>query len=186
MEPKKNPSKDIHKRYPLHLVAGLCISCALVIGLFELEFRKPGLIHRNDEEPDDGLILINPVSEPEPKVPPVRRQRAVQVVMRPVAATIAVADEPEETEPAPAAEVAAEPIPSDEPLLLAEEMPQPVDGFAKFYKQLGRDLTYPRKAVQADVEGKVFIESRFTARSPCSTAVMATGKSPVVTPRLSG
>jgi periplasmic protein TonB len=50
------------------------------------------------------------------------------------------------------------PVLSDEPLIMADEMPEPLEGFQKFYKQIGRNLRYPRKAAASEIEGKVFVE----------------------------
>ena len=171
MELKKNPSRDIHKRYPLHLVAGLCISCGLVIGLFELQFRKQPYNRPDPSEWDGPLTLLNTnvVCDCELPVPEKKRREPVPIIRTELTSTIAVATTPvEETQPVnqddpfeptqvPIA-VPAAPLRSDEPLLMAEEMPEPIDGFQKFYKQLGRDLRYPRKAAAHEIEGKVFVE----------------------------
>jgi protein TonB len=170
MELKKNPSKDIHRRYPLHLVAGLCISCALVIGLFELQFRQKVVDRYDPGDEDDAMRLFDAIIVEDRPVQEVRKQQApVPVVRTVLTATITETAEPlEESEPVsqmdpfePTETTVSAPtvaVRSDEPLLMAEEMPEPIDGFQKFYKQIGRDLRYPRKAAASEIEGKVFIE----------------------------
>jgi protein TonB len=171
MESKKNPSKDIHKRYPLHFFAGLCISCGLVIGAFEMKFRKEADVVRIPYDFDDALAYVDPnflIDRPAVEVK--KQATPLKVVRTQVPATIAIATEPEleavvmrqedpfEPTAAPVSAPALPDVPDDEVVFAPEEMPEPVNGFEAFYKQLARDLRYPGKAVAAEVQGKVFVE----------------------------
>lgn len=168
MELKKNPSADIHKRYPLHLVAGLCVSIAIVSGAFEVKFRKaPDLV----VEPDvwEGAVaLIDPDFQVDQ---PVKKEKKLatppQVARAVVPEIIEVATEPEQTEviaqtdpfePQTLPDPVEIPVIHGDPLPIAEVMPEPLNGFKEFYKQVARDVRYPRAATLAEVEGKVFVE----------------------------
>lgn len=170
MELKKNPSRDVHKKRPLYFFAALCISCGIVIGAFEMKFKKEATGCALPEPWDDVIVLIDPqITVDRPKRQIRRAQPTVAVTRSIVPTTIAIVDDassepesdihPDLLEPPGALITGSVPEEfSDEPLVLAEEMPKPVDGFEKFYKQLARDLRYPRRAALAEVEGKVFVE----------------------------
>ncbi len=170
MELKKNPSKDIHRRYPLHFCAGLCISCGLIIGAFELQFKKePDVVPYSDDWGNAMALIDLNIQVDRPPAAVKKKATPVQVVTTIVPATIEIAADPtaepevivqtdpfEPTIETEAAHVA--PVIPDVPLNYADEMPQPVDGFEKFYKQIAREVRYTRAAAQAEVEGKVYVE----------------------------
>jgi protein TonB len=170
MELKKNPSKDIHRRYPMHFFAGLCVSCGLVIIAFELQFKKVPDVSYEPYDWDNAIALVDPDFQIDrPVQQPKKLATPAKVVQTILPAVIEVASDPTvESEVIiqadPFVEVSSPdvgtsaPHVSEEPIVMAEVMPEPVNGLDGFYKQIARELKYPRKAVYAEIEGKVFIE----------------------------
>lgn len=167
MEAKKNPELDLHRKSPLFLAIGFIVSCITVITAFEWQFLRLEPIGRPEVEPDNWVAIIdNPpvVDEPEKKQNP-----------KPVKAVITVED-PTPIEQAPKElenflpelptntgpvvfnlPVEPEPI-KDEPYIVAEVMPLPIDGYKEFYRELAKSIRYPKAAIRNEVEGKVFVE----------------------------
>ena len=51
-----------------------------------------------------------------------------------------------------------EPEETDEIILFAEEQPSFPGGIAAFYEYIGKQLKYPRQAIQRRTEGKVYVQ----------------------------
>jgi protein TonB len=168
MEAKKNPSRDVHRMYPLTLVAGLCASVAIVITLFELQFKAQPAVTREPEDDwtamiDPNLIVEVPREVKKTHAPPKRQLVILPSVVEaaPEAAIedpILPIDDPFEPEPAsPIVEIVSMPE-TDEPVGYADVMPAPDGGYEGFYKVLRKEMRYPRRAVEAEVSGRVFVE----------------------------
>ena len=165
MEAKKNPSLDIHRMYPATLLAGFCISIAIVIAAFEIRFKA--LEYQASYSEWDNTVCVLPALtwEVKQEATPQQVKRATVV---PVPSILVVSSDPpledlppfeDPVEPISyIAPVIPEPTVSDEPITLAEEMPVPDGGFEGFYRFVGKEMRYPRKAVHSEVEGRVFVE----------------------------
>jgi protein TonB len=168
MEAKKNPSRDIHRMYPIKLLTGFCASVGIVIIAFELQFKSEQIISDDFGDPwEDAITLLDPTIteiKPEPEYQ-VKAQKKLTVVTP----LIEVVTGPQEVEPVLKIEDPFEPaevqVPveqfepiSDEPVAIAEVAPVPQGGYEEFYKLLKKELRYPRRAVEAGVGGRVFVE----------------------------
>jgi protein TonB len=168
MEPKKNPSKDVHRYSGHFFLTGLCISIALLIMAFQLETRKrippawlpppPDLLNSYQEVP----VII-----PEVPVEPPPPGKIIQIDLSRLTETPDNFEIPEITEPTvetiPApAPPAMEVIPAYEPVkdtfIVVEKMPVPLGGYQAFYKSLSKAITYPHAAKRSSTEGRVFVE----------------------------
>jgi protein TonB len=168
MEAKKNPSRDIHRMYPITLLTGLCASVGIVIVAFEMQFRSEPIVTGDPDPWEDPMTLIDPTIITEIKPEPEYRVRT-QKKLTVIPTQIDVAAEPQVAEPELELNDPFEPVNEaqpveqfesgpDEPVAVAEVPPSPEGGFEGFYKFLRRELKYPRRAVSARVEGRVFVE----------------------------
>jgi protein TonB len=169
MEAKKNPSRDVHRLYPLTLVTGLCASIFIVIMFFELHFKIRPVATREPWEEhiamiDPDIIVDRP---PEAKKRRAASRRPLAVIPSIVEVTAEAATEdpvvapedPFEPEPASATvETIPGPEPEEEAVAYADVMPIPDGGYEGFYKLLRKEMRYPRKAAAAEVSGRVFVE----------------------------
>lgn len=167
MEPKKHPSKDVH-RYSKHFfLIGLCISISLTITAFEWRTEKKKVINKPTvfEDPSMAIYPV-PITyiENKPSPQPIKEK---PVLINPT--SISVIDDPGVNEPAD--------FPSDEPIDIAinygnddgieisvdtfifvENMPMPEGGYEVFYNLLSSNINYPTKARNKNAEGRVFVE----------------------------
>jgi protein TonB len=167
MEPKKHPSKDVH-RYSKHFfLIGLCISISLAITAFEWRTEKKKVI----AEPtvfEDPTMAIYPVPvtyiENKPSPQPIKEKPTIVNPNIIEEIDNVIGDEPIE-------------FPSDDPVditfnygngdgvetavdtfIFVENMPEPEGGYEAFYKLLSKNMKYPTKAKNRNAEGKVFVE----------------------------
>jgi protein TonB len=168
MEAKKNPSRDIHQLYPLKLLVGLFTSIAIVITVFELQFKNRSVPTREPWEEMITMIDPNIIVEVHPELsehhPAPKRQLAllpsvVEVATEPATQdpVLTLADPFEPVVSTPVVETVSLP-PTDEPVGYADVMPTPDGGYEGFYKALRKEMRYPRRAVQEEIGGRVFVE----------------------------
>jgi periplasmic protein TonB len=165
MEPKKNPSKDVHRFSKHFFLIGLCISIALVITAFEWQSERKIIISDPVVHEPSFPIFPTPVTyqENKPKATPIKERPVIVDITK-----ITVVDNPgkeSSTEFPP--EESIQPlhfelgemkeIPVDT-FIVVERMPVPVGGYAAFYQQLGKTIKYPSPAKRNNTEGKVFVE----------------------------
>lgn len=146
---------------------GLCISLTLVITAFEWEtpvtiscFITPADL--GDQDIEEPILLALPITPPKPPKP------------KDISKVEAAEHEAEKTDK-PVFEEPPEPVvaekngelfnigdapPEDNPeyFFIAETMPVPEGGLLAFYKFVEKNLKYPRKAVNAGIEGIVYIK----------------------------
>jgi protein TonB len=166
MEPKKHPSKDVHRFSKHFFLIGLCISITLVITAFEWRSKKKNFEPR-PKEPEASVFSIYPIPvtihKNKPEVKPIKEKPILADLSRVIVAetilnespTDIPAEEPGELIQFDFGEIKEIPI---DTFMVVERMPEPVGGLAAFYKQLAASLKYPSKAVRYNKEGKVFVE----------------------------
>jgi protein TonB len=168
MEAKKNPNKDVHRQSGKFFLIGLALSVAMAITAFEWRSEKKDYpVDYRDEPIYDGALttMSDPISVEQPKVkelkPPV-----IKTLVNLIATTELIEESNEEV-------VAIEPTdftpirfdstvntvePTDEPFIAPEVVPVPEGGFEGFYKFVGKNLKYPKRAQYTHTQGKVYVE----------------------------
>lgn len=163
MKPKKNPEADVNRLRPFLFQIGLVVAIGGALMAFEWE-KSETKMDIPVGNPNEGTeIEIIPITEQPPPEPP--KPKVIQpiiteveddkIIEETVEVLIDVEDfEPEkiEFEPAPVEEK------TDEPVIFAEKMPVPPGGMQAFYKYVSKNMKYPRNAVRAGAEGRVFVQ----------------------------
>jgi periplasmic protein TonB len=169
MDTKKNPAQDVHRMRGLFFLVGICTSLGLTISAFQWNFLvQPKMDRLPKEEVEVVLYNVPSTFQPPPPTPPkakVAKQQKSSVIIE------ASEDAPLEAIPSDLSisdtltYVWTEPEPEDtgETIFVGpEQMPVPEGGYEKFYETIAKNLKYPRQAIRAQVEGKVFVQ--FTIR----------------------
>ncbi|MBN8653376.1 MAG: TonB family protein [Cytophagales bacterium] len=169
MEAKKNPNKDVHRQSGKFFLIGLTLSVAMAITAFEWRSEKKVYVIDSPDEPIyDGAFIIKsePISVDQPNKPKELKPQVIKPLVNLVATTELIEESNEEV-------VAIEPtdftpirfdstvnvIEPPEPIFLAPEVkPEPVGGFEGFYKFVGKNLKYPKRAQYTHTQGKVYVE----------------------------
>lgn len=164
MQVKKNPAKDAEKHKAPLLFIGLIFACSAVLVAFE--WRTPyreDTVYATDLPFETIPVEIVPVSvikaPPPPPPPPVQKQY-FKIVAEPDPVNVAAAP-PEPTEPTPPV-IQYIPPPTEviyEPkiVLNASVMPRFDGGEAALYGYLAETVQYPRRALDAGIEGTVYL-----------------------------
>lgn len=168
MEAKKNPNKDVHRQSGKFFLIGLTLSVATAITAFEWRSEKKDYIIIPPDEPIyDGAFIIQsePIPVDQPKVkelkPPV-----IKTLVNLVATTELIEEsnkdvvEIEQPDFTPIQfDSTANAVEPPETIFLAPEVkPEPVGGFEGFYKFVGKNLKYPKRAQHTNTQGKVYVE----------------------------
>jgi protein TonB len=170
MEPKKNPSKDIHKRSGVFFLIGLCLSISLTICAFEWTTIKPEVTAC--PLPDDlGMVLIDPtIFIYEPTAPqPIKNiskkivalEQLVESSEPQIEGERDIFIDPLVSNIKPDIEIPIEPMTpeeSEEPVVIAEKMPEPLGGYETYYKFLAKEVKYPRRAQRDEIQGRVYVQ----------------------------
>lgn len=183
MEPKKNPSYDVHRHRSALFTVGLITSLAIVIMAFKWksEFKTPPPPEK-DSVPYD-LIYTPPSTDHIYQVkqetkPVINPTNFVEVKKEDLDVGAVQIEEPaiEDDEPAAIApiEVPVEPK-SEEPFIHVEQMPAPVGGYEAFYKSLRKNLNYPGPAKRTGIQGKVSVEFVVSKTGELSDFKVVTG-----------
>lgn len=169
MELKKNESKDLESKRPLFLNIGLVIALTLTIAAFNWKSEINGLDLSAPEDQFEPVyqIPITKIPEPLPPKPKIKKPNPVVNNQTPVIVIdelpVSVKDDtpidmdldldiPIDLGDGPSDETV------DEPLIFVEEIPSFPGGEKAFYKYVSENLTYPRKARNLDITGKVFVQ----------------------------
>jgi protein TonB len=172
MEPKKNPKYDIHRHHSVLLNVGLAISLLLMIGVFKWKTKDDKItidLPYEEKGYDESLPDVVPVSS-HTRTPAVQqRQVRASLPVPSYAAFVEVENNLEIEAPIPGIdqeqpidynvgiEIPVEVAPPDT-FRVVEKMPEPVGGWAAFYKILQKNIHYPMKAERNGTSGKVFVE----------------------------
>ncbi|WP_258102617.1 energy transducer TonB [Marinoscillum sp. MHG1-6] len=169
MELKKNKSVDLERRSPLHFFIGLVIAMSLVLVAFEW---------KSEIDPLEIGPPLDPYEEPYyPPITKIKPPEAPKPVEKPKIDIPKPSPTPnftesETPEPKDTKSVDVEPVdiigdppifagpPVEEPDFyegIVESKPEFSGGMPAFYEYIAQNLKYPRKAINQDVQGKVFI-----------------------------
>ncbi|MBX2895809.1 MAG: TonB family protein [Cyclobacteriaceae bacterium] len=166
MEAKKNPKQDLHRQSGKFFLIGLTLSVALAIMAFEWRSKKKeSIICAFDDPIYDGTFELQaellPAAQPKVKQPnPIVIKPVVNFVTT-IETTAAMPDAITIDQPVVSIGIDSAVLvtePTDEPLIAPEVAPIPEGGFEGFYKFVGKNLKYPKRAQYANTQGKVFVE----------------------------
>lgn len=164
MEDKKNTQIRLESKRGLYLSIGLVLSVAMVTLAFEwksydrgpivdlgskthvFEYEKP--IPVTVQTPPKPKVQLPKILEiPNEQDPDVELDFSLEIdISTETAISEYVPDDiPEDEE-------------SDQPFIFVEHQPSPTGGMQSFYKYLSNNLKYPKQAVRAGVEGKVYVQ----------------------------
>ena len=165
MELKKNPNLELSQYSTLFFNIGLVLAISFVLVVFEWKTAKStssvNLESRGAifEEIIDDVPLTNQASPPPPKIQPpqiievtdeeeieenIKVDLDIEMTQETVVENFVLESAPEE-------EI------SDEVFSVVEVMPSFPGGTDEFYAFVSKNLKYPRKAMKANVEGKVIV-----------------------------
>jgi len=171
MEPKKNPKYDVHRQRGVLLNIGLIVSLIIVITAFkwtvpmgkervpdDFSYAFQETLTMDDSRPTvfkkielpkpkkikvsvpiaTNFISVSTMTGPESKQRPIDQGQSVPIDFEGV-------------------ELPAEIAPPDT-FRVVEKMPEPIGGWASFYKTLTKNFKYPKQAQRVGANGKVFVE----------------------------
>lgn len=169
MEAKKNPSQDVHRQSGKFFLIGLILSVALALTAFEWRSPKqhsPQPVF--DEVTPEAVFQLKAYTiQPEKIVEPKKKMLSPQPIKNftPVSNSessneteqqLYVEFDPNSPIGFDSIELTSE-IP-EEIFLYPEVKPEPEGGMESFYKFVGKNLKYPKRAQYTATQGKVFIE----------------------------
>lgn len=163
MELKKNPKFDISKKSILYRNIGMTISLLLVIFAFEWKSYETPIVVLPQID-DEGIDLIDiPITKINPPPPPkVITPEPVEVDDTKEVEELEIFIDTETDELTEIPELVlsdiVEPEESDDPVVIADFRARFDGGLSAFYKYLGDNLKYPRRAQQIGVEGRVYVQ----------------------------
>lgn len=162
MKNKNLSNSRIYNKRGLYFSLGLIISLLLVISAFEWKTYNDTIVNLGEVEAMDETLFEIPQTEilpPKPKKlinPTVIESdpKEIEVVLDDYVIDFEneVVIDSEYVDPLPLPE---EEI--DEPLVIAEKMPEPVGGYEGFYTYLYKEIRYPSLARRGEVSGKVYL-----------------------------
>jgi periplasmic protein TonB len=180
MEPKKNPKYDVHQNRGVLLNLGLVISLIIVITAFKWTVpivddclcRGPDDFHEGVLLDESRLTVFKKIEIPKPR--PMK-------VLVPLATNFKEVKDvnTEESDNRPIDQSEIDPIdfavgelPTEiiapDTFRVVEKMPEPIGGWAAFYKTLTKNFKYPKQAERAGAKGKVFVEFTVNDRGELS------------------
>lgn len=168
MEAKKNPQHDVHRQSGKFFLIGLTLSVTLAIMAFEWRSEKVFYPEREFDKThtEATFQLKSHTIAPEQVIVPKKKLRPIQKVIN---LTTESTTENTQTDENPIVEfdpqaaigfdsIALDPEPQETIHLFPEVKPEPTGGMDAFYKFVGKNLKYPKRAQHTNTQGKVFIE----------------------------
>jgi periplasmic protein TonB len=166
MEPKKNPEVDIHKKRGVIFNFSLALSLLVVVCAFKVAVRineKPRPPKTVVEDPP--VIVPITFQKNEIRDHTTKPKTLISSAPQYKVATASIPGNeiprfaPEEATTADTI-VFVDEIPEVAPpyFIIVENMPEPVGGFANFFKTITNEMRYPALARRNDISGKVFIQ----------------------------
>jgi protein TonB len=171
METKKYANKDVHAQRKKFFLIGLSLALAMVITAFEWTTEKRKIYIGRQYEAQDDIVLSIPITNIDYPKPPEVKPEKIKIDIKPIIpidittvengsttgdATPAL--DPDLASAKTRVDFAEKPEEVDSIFVLAEFKPEPKSGYANFYKELGKNIKYPRQAKQTGTEGKVFVQ----------------------------
>jgi periplasmic protein TonB len=168
MEPKKNPSKDVHRHYNATLLFSFGISLVIIIVAFEWQTKQTLGNDRTFNPIKEDVILLAsvPITVMQPEAPKeIKIRKPIDITRVEVAepSRITTSDEID-FEPVKAPDsisivVPVVPVePTNAPFIRVETMPEPEGGYEKFYQHLRKTMRYPAVARRSNKEGMVVVQ----------------------------
>lgn len=166
---KKYPGVDVASYRPMIYRLGLIFALTFTLSLFEFPFyEKASLVELTGERADvDEMFEIPPTEQIQPPPPVVKSPQIVAVSDdKEIEYEIEIdldmeADEElvvQETEEIILEEVMEEEEAPEEIFMIVEDPAEPIGGYQEFYAFVSKELKYPRKALEVNISGKVFIK----------------------------
>ena len=165
LEIKKNSKLELSKYSTLFFNIGLAIAIGLVIVVFE--WKSPTTTSDVNLERSEGLFdviiddipLTNQATPPPPKIqqPKIIEVKDEEEIEEEIVIDLDIEMVEEDVIEKLVTEAAPEQEISDEVFSVVEVMPSFPGGTAAFYEYVSKNLKYPRKALNAQVEGKVIV-----------------------------
>ena len=165
IELKKNPNLDLSKYSTLFLSIGFVISIGLVLVAFEWKTitTNSEVTLESTGSPFEKILDIQLTIQAPPPPPKISQPKIVEIPdEEEIVEAIEVDLDIEMTEESVVeklviAEAPQEEI-ADEVFTIVEVMPSYPGGNTKFYEYISKNLKYPRRALKANVEGKVIVQ----------------------------
>jgi protein TonB len=167
----KAKEERVAKGKELHVTLSsfsLCLSLALIIGMFELPFKDNGsLVNLSSARSSfETLIEIPPTEQKAPPPPKLQSPKIIEVSDDELLNDVDIDLDIEITEDTKIAEVnfsdvglaPPEEEKADDIFTIVDEKPEPAGGYSSFYDYVSRNLHYPNKARLLGIEGRVFIQ----------------------------
>lgn len=166
---KKYPGVDVASYRPMIYRLALIITLIFTVSLFEFPFyEKASLVELTGQsEVVDEMFEIPPTEQVQPPPPKVKSPQIVAVSDdKQIEYEIEIdldmeADEElvvQETEEIVLEELEQEEEIHDEIFMIVEEPAEPIGGYQEFYAHVSKQLKYPRKALEVNVSGKVYVK----------------------------
>lgn len=166
---KKYPGVDVASYRPMIYRIGLIITLIFTLSIFEFPFyEKASLVELTGQrEMADEMFEIPPTEQQQPPPPTVKSPQIVavsddKVIEYEIEIDLDMeADEEfvvEETKEIILEEVQEEEEKPEEIFMIVEEPAEPKGGYQEFYAYVSKQLKYPRKALEVNVSGKVYVK----------------------------
>jgi periplasmic protein TonB len=180
MEPKKNPKYDVHQKRGVLLNLGLAISLIIVITAFNwtVPLVDEYICCATDNSQEDVLLdEARPTVFKKIEIPKPRPMKVLVPLAIDFKEVKDVSAEESDNRPIDQSEVdpidfSAGELPTEiivpDTFRVVEKMPEPIGGWAAFYKTLTKNFKYPKQAERAGAKGKVFVEFTVNDRGELS------------------
>lgn len=164
MELKKNPNLELSKYSTLFFNIGLVLSIGLVLLVFEWKtvVTKSTVSLETDGMAFEEILDVPLTNQATPPPPKISQPKIIEIPdEEEIEESIEVDLDIELTEEAIVEELVIAEAPveevAEEVFTIAEVMPSFPGGNSEFYEYISQNLKYPRKALKANVEGKVIV-----------------------------
>lgn len=164
MELKKNPKLDLRRYSTLFFNIGLVVSLGLILLVFEWETadKISRVNFDTSNQQFEEIIDIPLTNQATPPPPKIQQPRIIEVPdEEEIVESIEIDLDIDITDEVVVEELVIESEPEeeqvDEVFSIVEQMPSFPGGNTKFYEFIAKNLKYPRRALKANVEGKVVV-----------------------------
>ena len=180
---RKYPEADLESKRNLFFSAGLVVTMLLVVTAFEWKFYDDGHLVELSANTDifEEVLDIPPTEQPPPPPPKAQARNLVilEIPDEEIQEEIKIDLDVDVTEDM-AMEVEYIAVEEDEEVVeeiftIVETYPQPQGGYEEFYKFVFERIEYPKVALRAGIEGKVFVQFVVEKDGSMSDFVVAKG-----------
>jgi len=164
MESKKNPKLELTQYSTLFFSIGLVIAIGFAIVVFEWKTLQitSEVNLQSDLDLSEELLDIPLSYQPSPSRPKISQPKIIEIPdEEEIVSNIAIDLDIDVADEIAVDELVNDQIPeeeiADEVFSIVEVMPTFPGGTAEFYNYIAQNLKYPRRALKANVEGKVIL-----------------------------